>query len=71
MRRGLASLLLFASFAPFVCAQDAVQGLLAKDWRERNAAARTLAAAPTLDVDALLKVMQTPEDEWVGNVGIA
>lgn len=70
MRRGLASLLLFASFASFVCAQDAVQGLLAKDWRERNAAARTLAAAPTLDVDALLKVMQTPEDEWVSRTGV-
>lgn len=71
MRRGLASLLLFGSFSSFVCAQDPVQGLLAEDWRERNAAARKLAAAPTLDVDALLKVMQTPEDEWVGNVGIA
>ena len=71
MRRGLASLLLFASFGPFVCAQDPIQGLLAKDWRERNAAARTLAAASTLDVDALLKVMQTPEDdEWVSSTGV-
>lgn len=70
MRQGLASLLLFASFGSFVCAQDAVQGLLAKEWRERNATARTLAAAPTLDVDALLKVMQTPEDEWVVSVGL-
>lgn len=70
MRRGLASLLLLASFGSFVCAQDPIQGLLAKDWRERNAAARALAAAPTIDVDALLKVMQTPEDEWVRSVGL-
>lgn len=70
MRRGTACLLLLAPFAPFVRAQGPVQDLLAADWRARNTAARTLAAAPKLDVDALLKVLQTPEDPWIGSGGI-
>lgn len=54
---------------PLLAQTPTVEGLRAVDWRERNATAAALAAAPTLDVTALVQVLQQPWDGVLPEVG--
>lgn len=52
-----------------VAAQTPAPDLTSKDWRTRNEVARAMAAAATLDLDAVFRALQIPEDAWSSRVG--
>ena len=56
-------------FGPLLAQAPTVDGLSAADWRERNATAAALAAAPTIDVTALVRVLQASWNGVLPDVG--
>lgn len=67
MLRGLGSAWWLVSV---VVAQTPAPDLLAKDWRERNQAARAMATAATLDLDVVFRALQLPEEGWSSQPGL-
>lgn len=61
MIRGLGSAWCLVSI---VVAQTPAPDLTSKDWRTRNEVARAMATAATLDLDAVFRALQVPEDAW-------